>query len=329
MSLANVKPRPKEPAEPQIQQATPQPEAKEEAFSVSDADLGTDALDAFWEDERETPNVGGNTTDPEEAPKKKKGFFENLFSKPEEETEDTDEPDLSQVEFSDEMYDFTAEAATEITDMFFSNANDKLHATDDPTKWQATDPERIKVQKAWKYYVKAKQMVMSPGWYLLFTIFIIYGLGTLFGMIAYFNRIRVYGWHWPWSDSWKQKQNSMQWTGPKTNAASNATAERSEHISSSESTEKSAPEPKNEAKPQAPPVPRKDAEQPRNLEMKKCPITGQNFKAGTGYPRTGKLVDQYPELKDKFATRSAWATYGNQTGLFGGRAHEARKQSDS
>lgn len=320
MSLANIKPKAK--SQPQPEPQPVETDVLDDNISIGEADLGTGALDDFFEQERETPNV--TATEEPKAEPKKKTIWGQLFGSNDE--EESDEPDLSEIELSDEMYDFTAEAATEITDMFFSNANDKLHATDDPTKWQATDPERSKLQKAWKYYVKAKQMVMSPGWYLLFTIFIIYGLGTLFGIIAYFNRIRVYGWHWPWSDSWKAKQNGMQWTAPKTNAASNATPERQQHSLSSESAENSVSETQPEAKPQAPPVPRKDTEQPRNLEMKKCPITGQNFKAGTGYPRSGKLVEQYPELKDKFATRSAWATYGNQTGLFGGRAHEAKKQ---
>ena len=320
MSLDNIQPKPKEATAPEPAKAEPVVTESEAPFSVSAEDLGTDSFDSFFDDERETPNVEA----PEKkAPKEKKGFFGKLFSSNKDEEQDSDEPNLEDVEMSDELYDFTAEAATEITDTIFSNANDKLHATDDPTKWQASEQERTRLQKAWKFYVKTKKMAMSPFAYLMFTIFMIYGLGTLFGIMAYLGRIQRFGWHWPWSDSWKEKQDGMAWKAAEpVSAQSSATnLADSTHLrtETAEKAQNSAPQ---TAQPSAP----TSTESGIPAGMKKCRQTGEYFKIGTGYPKAGKIVEKHPELRDSFCSVSAWSTYANRAGLMGELAHRKKQQ---
>ena len=323
MSLDNIQPKPKEAPAPEPAKAEPITTESEAPFSVSAADLGTDSFDSFFSDERETPNLEA----PEEkAPKEKKGFFGKLFSSDKDEETDSDEPNLEDVEMSDELYDFTAEAATEITDTIFSNANDKLHATEDPTKWQASDQERTRLQKAWKFYVKTKKMAMSPFAYLMFTIFMIYGLGTLFGIMAYFGRIQRFGWHWPWSDSWKEKQDGMAWKAAEpVSAKSSATdLDHSTHLrtETAENTQNLADE---TAQPSAP----SSENSGIPAGMKKCRQTGEYFKIGTGYPKAGKMVEKQPHLRDSFCSVSAWTTYANRAGLMGELAHRKKLEQQN
>lgn len=313
-TLSAIRPKPKQ-APPKTEPQPAPTDLHDDALNLTDADLGTDVLDSFFDDEREAPGVA----DTQDAPKaKKKGFLGNLFGGGNDAEDEEDEPDFERPEMSQEMYEFTAEAATEITDQIFSNVNNTLNDTDNPAQWQANDREKSRLQKAWMYYVRSKQLTMSPLAYLVWTIFMIYGVGTLFGVVAWFGRVRKFGLHWPWSKKWKAQAQEIptEQYAPPTAQPSSAPTNVYQRVMSTEPPKKS-PETS---------TPSTQANAPAEaLGYKRCLQTGQPFKAGEGHP---KKWSQAPHLVDSFATKSAYFQYANQQGYLGYRRKLKEQATD-
>lgn len=313
MSLANLTSAKKKTPAPEPQ---PYDGSMEDVFTVSDADLGTDSLDEFFVQEREAPphahpDTGADGPQPleDEHTERSRSWFERAFGS------DDDGPEEMDVEMSDEMYTFTADAASDITDIAFSNVNSTLHADDDVEKHQATEDKKAKVARAWELYARWKKMVMTPGTYLVWTIFMVYGFGTIFGLLKYANRIRVYGFHWPWSDKWKVTAAEM-------GHFQQPVEPQPEHVQQPEPVAV-APQPQMSQQPAKP-----DAKEPMAEEVKtagdnvewepyRCLQTDNPIRKGEGVPKTSK---NHPEIVGKFIDHTARMQYFNKMGWIGSKA---------
>lgn len=306
-----------EPVEPQ--QPKPRTEPAQTAtadmptFEVFDGGLGD--MDQFIDTDRESrvnrPGADDPdpTTDPDPAKAKKASWYQRMFGN--DKGEVTEGPEAMDAEMSDEMYRFTSEAASEFTDSIFSRMNHALHRTGTVADHRAQPDGRNSVRKAWELYLRWRQMVMTPGTYLVFTIFLNYGVNTIFGLFRWVDRCRTFGWHWPWSDSWIPKANAMYREMERTHQQQGPT--------------EPTPQPMD-------PAPQTTAQQTETEQLKraaeaweKCLETGEPFLKGQGFPKTSK---EFPELIGKFKDRSAMMSYLNKRSLAGQQKSRAAEKSE-
>lgn len=238
-------------------------------------------------------------------------------------------------EMDAEMYAMTAEATTEITDTALPMFIGRMH--DRPAEdFKADEDQKIGLAKAWELYLRHKQMKVSPLQFLVFKIFIVYGVNFIMGMFAWVGRIGVYGFHLPWSDSWKNHghkrfrkmqaedvtvQQSVQHDQQPQNAEQERKAAPWETQPAPTPAPTPAPMPAPmPAPPIAPPVSPPIAPPRPVVNYRSCKSgSGKMFRAGSGFPKTGvhKLADKFPELVDSFINYPAFMAYSNKHALMG------------
>jgi len=296
-----------EAAEPQVPKQPTMPPVEDSVsdtdFVVSDGTLGD--IDDFIDLEREIKgkrpagDAQGTDTDTATATGKKASWYQRMFGN--KDGEITDGPEAMDTQMSDEMYQFSSSAAADMTDALFSRLNHTLHRTGSLADHEARPDGKERVRKAWELYMRWKQMVMTPGVFLVFTIFLNYGINTIFGVFRWVDRCRLYGWHWPWSDAWIAKAAAMYANAQ--NAHQNARPQEP------------APVPMDSP---APPTTAQqaDAEAVKRAaeQWDKCLETGEPFLKGEGFPGSSK---NFPELVGKFKNRSAMMSYMNRHNLSG------------
>jgi hypothetical protein len=215
-------------------------------------------------------------------------------------------------------HEVTAEAATEVTDQVLPMFIGKLH--DEPAEnFKADEDQKRGLARAWELYQRSKQMRLSPLQFLIFKITIVYGVNFLMGVFKWVARLQVYGWHMPWSDSWKQTamRNSLR---PDLTPPMAAPTDFAQAQPQNVAMAQPAPMPQT---PPPPPVPPKPAPavppQPAPVvNYKSCQQTAKVFRAGEGYPQPQhKTAERFPELVDKFIDKAAFMAYSNKHGLYG------------
>jgi hypothetical protein len=220
-------------------------------------------------------------------------------------------------ELDNEMYRVTAEAATEVTDQLLPMFIGRLH--DRPAADFKADPEqKIGVARAWELYQRSKKMRLSPLQFLLFKITIVYGVNLVLGIFVWVSRLGIYGWHWPWSDSYKRPAQKTVRPTMKAPMAQSMEQPYQEPANTAEMqpTPQPAPAPTPQAAPKPAPQPPTEVIPPPNY--KKCLQTGKLFRTGEGYPQAKHKTGQsFPQYVDAFADRAAWMAYSNKHALYG------------
>jgi hypothetical protein len=230
-------------------------------------------------------------------------------------------------ELDNEMYRVTAEAATEVTDQLLPMFIGRLH--DRPAAdFKADEEQKMGLARAWELYQRSKKMRLSPLQFLLFKISIVYGVNLVLGIFSWVGRLGIYGWHWPWSDSWKHPK-------PKKRKPGEISPARAEYLKNmkeppvwtdemEEALEKGLnpddfrpkPQPEPQTAPQPSPAPAPQTTPAPGY--KKCAQTGRLFRTGEGYPQAKHKTGQsFSQFVDAFADRAAWMAYSNKHALYG------------
>jgi hypothetical protein len=224
-------------------------------------------------------------------------------------------------EIDDEMYRVTAEAATEVTEQILTRVIGRLH--DRPASDYLADPkQKTGVAHAWELYQRSKKISLSPLQYLLFKITIVWGIDLVLGIFVWVSRLGIYGWHWPWSDSWKRPSQKTVRPTMKPAMAQSMEQPYQEPINTAEMqpTPQPAPTPIPQPIPQGAPKPTpQPTPQPDQLpNYKKCLQTSRLFRTSEGYPQAKHKTGQsFPQFVDAFADRAAWMAYSNKNALYG------------
>jgi len=313
------------------QTAAPAPDTVSADDAPTAADVHVDGLGSFnefWNDDREVKGgdaaqPDGTATDgPEGAarPKAKKTWYQRLFGN--DEGEIVDGPEAMDTEASEEMYRFGGQMAADLTDMMSAKVNHTLNATGTELEYRAPDEGRAKMASAWELWMRWKKVQVTPTTFLIFTWFTWYGMRFVFGMFAYMDRIRLYGFHWPWSDAWKLvRARKLGHDRPAFRTAADpapqpAPAAPAMHVVNE-------PEPPAHTEPPAPPAaPAPPDPAIAAYAWKQCKQTGKPFRPGMGYPRTSKKT---PELIDSFIDESAFISYKNSHGMIGIQSNKTKQ----
>lgn len=232
-------------------------------------------------------------------------------------------------EMDAEMYAMTAEATAEITDTALPLLIGRMH--DQPAEnFKATDEQKGKLAIAWELYLRHKQLKVSPLQFLIFRIFIVYGVNLMMGLFSWVGRLGVYGWHMPWSDSWKRKNQRLHRQPMAENMSVHESVQQPQPPQNAAEPRKPAPwetQPQPTAAPTpAPTEPPKTAPESTPINLPKtgpnyrtCIQTGKMYRAGEGFPQLGKhkMAEQFPDLVDKFKDYPAFMAYSNKHALMG------------
>jgi hypothetical protein len=226
-----------------------------------------------------------------------------------------------------EMYELAGLLGAEITDTALPGIIGAMH--DEPSEaFKATPEQKSKLADAWQRYLAYVEVTVSPLTYLIFQIFIVYGVNFIFGVFKWVGRLGIYGWHWPWSDSWKRsKKRAGNAAG---NVAGNTPASvpnatENGHSAQHNEAVRAAQQPAQQPAPVPQPAPQAAPQQTPKQPVaspadnyRTCRQTYKLFRTGTGYPKKGsKSGDRFPELVDQFATLTAFRIYSNKNKLFG------------
>lgn len=250
-------------------------------------------------------------------------WFKRIFGK----SEDGPAQMEASAELNDEMYGLSGHMGAEITDTALPGIIGAMH--DEPSEaFKATEEQKGRLAKAWELYMRYIQVRITPFQYLMFQIFIVYGVNFIMGVFKWVGRMGIYGFHWPWSDSWKRSKKAAG------NAAANTAAgvrnptengHSAQHNEAVRAANQPAPVPQQhpQAAPQHNPqaAPQPAPVQPVAYAMeayRQCKQTEKLFLTGTGYPKKGsKSGNRFPELVDRFATLKAFRIYSNKHKLYG------------
>lgn len=243
----------------------------------------------------ETPPSG----DEEETRKQNQSWFDRVFGGKK------DGPAQIDAEMNDEMYQLSGKMGAELTDGILPDLIKGMHDDDSSDKYKATEKQKSNLAHAWELYLRWIKQTLTPLTYLLFQIFIVYGLNFIFGLFKWLDRIRVFGFHFPWSEKWKLKRDKMEQRHQE--PAPTAPAPNPET--------KAEPKSSTPAKEPAPPVEMQTCMywELKNGEGVKTP---KEFPKGKGVPKTCKQ----PELIGKFSHYKAFIAYGNATKKLGKKA---------
>lgn len=267
--------------------------------SEIELDLSDDSFDDWYSEEKTADEIADEIPDvdvpvEDEETKSNRSWFNSVFT-------EEDSPDSMDPEMSDEMYSFSSDATTEITDMIMSNIASKLHG-DDIENHQADNANRQKVKRAWELYLRWKKSYVTPSWYLFLTLFITYGMDAITGVYKWYKRYMVMGWSKAWSrvsNSWssndelEQEQNSKQ------------------HQDAMRNVRKSQVEIDD--------LPIQNS----NVVKSICLYSGEEFDAKNGVPKSSK---SNPDLVGKFSSLSNYTSYKHQNGLMNYRGIGNKKK---
>jgi len=272
--------------------------------------------------------AGGLADDAESASdKSNRTWYQRWFGK-----KDADGPEQMEadMEMDDQMYAMSAQMATELTDTTLPLLIGRMH--DQPAEnYKATEKEAEGIALGWELYLRQKKARLTPLNYLIFKITIVYGVNFVMGVFAWAGRIRLYGFHLPWSDSWKRtafsrmKNDAVHDAVDARPAAVNPDEHRDAPVAPWDRPPQTAPQAAPEQQPEvtAPSTERTTsaatAPTPRpQPHFKKCMGTGKTFEAGNGYPKAKhKTGKNNPDLIDKVINQGAyvsWANLNNQMG---------------
>lgn len=209
------------------------------------------------------------------------------------------------MEMDDEMYTVSGKLATEMSDEAFPSLIQGLHGSDSNTSYKATPEQKDGLAQAWELYLRSIKRKLTPLSYLLYKLFIVYGWKVISGVFVFMGRVKVYGWHLPWGDSWLRKRDELVAKGkmkaPTTAANTNTHAD----LHQQEVERQQAQQPRPQPKPQTTPT---------NGLKKVCLQTKKEFNPGEGFP---KRSDVNPHLVDAFINRAAYMAYGNTHATMG------------
>ena len=278
-----------------------------------DIDLSDNSFDDWYQQDKTAapiPDAVPEVEIPVEDAKtaSNRSWFNSVFT-------DADGPDAMDTEMSDEMYSFSSDATTEITDMVMSNLNSRLHG-DHIESHQADAANRQKVKRAWELYLRWKKSYVTPSWYLVLTLFITYGMDTLTGVYKWYQRYIVMGWSRAWAkvtDMWsgdeelEEQKNSKEHQSAMRNARENA-------ISVKDIADEVIPSRSKSIKP--------DVDESELTEV--CLYSGEKFKKGDGIPKASK---SFPELIGKFSSLSNYTGYKHQNGMMNYRGKGNKNKS--
>ena len=279
-----------------------------------DIDLTDNAFDDWYQQDKTAdpiPDAGPEVEIPVEDAEtaSTRSWFNSVFT-------DEDGPDAMDTEMSDEMYSFSSDATTEITDMVMSNINSRLHGGDIESH-QADAANRQKLKRAWELYLRWKKSYVTPSWYLVLTLFITYGMDTVTGVYKWYQRYLVLGWSRAWAkvtDMWsgdeelEEQKNSKEHQSAMRNARENA-------ISVKDIADEVIPSRSKSIKP--------DVEEFELTEV--CIYSGEKFKKGDGIPKVSK---SFPELIGKFSSLSNYTAYKHQNGMMNYRGKGNKNKSE-
>ncbi len=265
-------------------------------------DLESDSFDSWYQDEKvadaipEVEDVADSIPEDAET-SNSRNWFNSVFT-------DEDSPDAMDSEMSDEMYSFSSDATTEVTDMLFANLNSKLHG-EDVGNHTADAHNRQKVKRAWELYLRWKKTYVTPSWYLALTLFLTYGMGTVTGLYKWYKRYIAMG----WSKAWNKVSGT--WSG-------DAELEEEKHSAEHQRAVRRAREMDNviTARDIADEEPvRSKSVKPDTSNLtgsETCMYSGVKFNLGDGVPKTSK---SNPELIGKFSSMSNYTKYKHENGL--------------
>ncbi len=284
----------KESQESQESQTNSQQEIQES--QTNSFNIGQDdTFDSWYEQPKavEEPVI-----DAEEAPaddaetSRSRKWFNSVFT-------DEDSPDSMDAELSDEMYSFSSDATTEITDMVFSNFNSRLHG-DDIQKHHASEENKQKVKRAWELYLRWKKSYVTPSWYLALTLFITYGMDTISGVYKFYQRYLVMGWRKAlervkdtFDGELEEQKHSAEHMREMRKAREQMDVIDANDIADEVTT---ISEIRSKSK-------------PAERLLKTCIQTGEQFEAGKGSPRTSKTN---PDMIDCFVNFKAYKAWQHQ-----------------
>jgi hypothetical protein len=250
---------------------------------------------------------------------KKRSYFKRLYDWVAGTYPDPDAPNpvsaAENVELNDQMYDFTAKIAATANNIIVPKAIAAFSGTSTEEENRANDNEVARLEKAWGLVLRTSKKKLTPLQYLILENVLIFGMKGVGALFKYLMRISKYGFHFPWNDSWKQKE-----------AIANATA-RGFHVDNLTS----APMPPAQAAAPVAPAPMPQPVQPQPLapvaqpeppvklfkNAKACLQTGVLFEAGTGRPAKSKLEHNGKKLQDAFIDATAFNRYMAANGLRG------------
>ncbi len=285
----------------------------ESQTSEIDIDLSDNTFDDWYQQEKTAdpiPDAGPEVEIPVEDAEtaSNRSWFNSVFT-------DEDGPDAMDTEMSDEMYSFSSDATTEITDMVMSNLNSRLHG-DDIKSHQADAANRQKVKRAWELYLRWKKSYVTPSWYLVLTLFITYGMDTVTGVYKWYQRYLVMGWSRAWAkvtDIWsgdeelEDQKNSKEHEDAMRKARENA-------ISVKDIADEVIPVRSKSIQP--------DVDESELTET--CMYSGERFKKGDGIPKVSK---SFPELIGKFSSLGNYTAYKHQNGMMNYRGKGNKNKS--
>ncbi len=235
-------------------------------------------------------------------------WYKNIFSNSPHSPEDVE------TKIGADMDGLAPKMGVMLSDALFPAFIATLKDEESAGKYKADDAQKLDLEAAWKYWLMTMGIRVTPGFYLIYIHGIIYGIPFMGGVAAYIQRVQLYGWHWPWSKSWKKKAAKMQSEIPGTRGPINQPPPAPMKVVHNEQASAPAPvqqsPPQQTAPPPPPPAPPK--------QMKKCLYTGQEFEVGKGHPKKSKN----PDLVDGFIDAAAYYGYRNANGNLGNSSNK-------
>ena len=272
-------------------------------------DVDSDSFDSWYQEEKvadaipEMEDAESVDTDDAET-KNSRSWFNSVFT-------DEDSPDAMDSEMSDEMYSFSSDATTEVTDMLFANLNSKLHGEDVNTH-TADEHNRQKVKRAWELYLRWKKTYVTPSWYLALTLFLTYGMGTLTGLYKWYKRYIKMGWSKAWntvSGAWAgDAELEDEHHSAEHHKAVRKAREMDNVITARDIADEDVPTRSKSVKPIA----------TTSNGTETCLLSGAKFTLGDGVPKTSK---SNPELIGKFSSMSNYTKYKHENGMMNYRGN--------
>jgi|GEM_PF-4339147 len=232
--------------------------------------------------------------------------------------------DEMKVEFDEEMYGLTASLGTGFSDVVFPWLIAKMYGDRNADEFKAKEvaaegakySEKERANHAWELFFRSKRIRVTPTSYLIGVLTQIYGLPMLGGLMEYWSRVGIFGFHWPWSDKWKVKAHKMQQAMEK---AKGMAAEPEPAAAKPEPARPAPVIPSNEeTKTPPPPAPPKEEKEicmywQWQTDNGRKTTTPKEFPKGKGHPHTCKDA----AMVGKFSSYTAYIGYGNSTKKLG------------
>lgn len=250
----------------------------------------------------------------------KKGLFGNLFSEAPKSDEDLE------AELGGDLDGIGPELAFEIGDAIFPSVIGVIEE-EDAQNFKADPDQKSKLIHAWTLFLKGHRVRVTPGLNLIIRNVQVYILPRLGSVLKYWTRVQLYGFHWPWSDSWKVKKKQMEAAQfGRVASAPVQQAPQQQQVAPVYATPAPPPpvytqpvmevvreEPVQQPQVQTPPAPVVTTAVPK---LKTCLYTGEKFREGNGFPKTSTNQD----FVDGFVSMTAYRSYRNANGLMGAQA---------